>query len=733
MRIDIIEVQNFFNHKYTKVDLRKTPAPILAKGENGSGKTSLFVEALTFAIFGVTRNSNVDDSIRGNANQMGVSISFGLNGQEIEIIRTKKRGKSASLELVIDGVKTNELLTETQKRIDKLFGLSYNSFLSTAILKQEDADFFVRQKPDERKKIIGEILDLNQYERLEKIANEQRRNLKAEIKIEENIYNSINLKDIDEIQSRLIQSKEYFDYECNLLQKRQEKLNSIQKENMLIDSQLSRKQEVLLHNSRIEQMIQTLEKQLKDESSKIETTKSVVITSNDQSESIIKLENIISEAEKLLRVSEDYVQNNLQNKIDLHKEDFINLASNLIDRLETSRKKDLEKLNDSRAELRTSETLLKKLQDVTFTECPTCLQEVDHKKHNIILQSVKKTIEDINARIIEQEVPVARIQQIIDAVRKGEHLELEEHKVKLKELSEELSEKKLDITNKKIKIDELRTILKNKSSLQTQYEAAKREINYLNNSINEKIENITKLKEALQDVPVVIGEKISTEKEEKDVNTSREKVDKLIRYITQVESEFEQALESKSKKEELEENLKVKIHKINLLDKICIAFSRKGIPAAIISTVLPEIEETTNYFLSKISHGQLAISFKTTEVNKKGDEKDTLDIEVHDGKIWRSFESFSGGEKFRVSLSIRLALSKVLARRAGIELELLILDEPASALDPDGRQVFVNTIKSIASDFSRLIIMTHLPDLASEFENAVVLTKSEDGTKILGE
>jgi len=45
--------------------------------------------------------------------------------------------------------------------------------------------------------------------------------------------------------------------------------------------------------------------------------------------------------------------------------------------------------------------------------------------------------------------------------------------------------------------------------------------------------------------------------------------------------------------------------------------------------------------------------------------KETLDILISDGAGTRDYEMFSGGEAFRVNFAIRLALSRVLAHRAG--------------------------------------------------------------------
>ena len=98
------------------------------------------------------------------------------------------------------------------------------------------------------------------------------------------------------------------------------------------------------------------------------------------------------------------------------------------------------------------------------------------------------------------------------------------------------------------------------------------------------------------------------------------------------------------------------------------AFGKNGVPALLIEQALPEIEETTNELLSRLSNGRMSFRFETQREykdSKREDLKETLDMVISDGLGKRDYEMFSGGEAFRVNFSIRLALSKVLARRVG--------------------------------------------------------------------
>jgi DNA repair protein SbcC/Rad50 len=68
----------------------------------------------------------------------------------------------------------------------------------------------------------------------------------------------------------------------------------------------------------------------------------------------------------------------------------------------------------------------------------------------------------------------------------------------------------------------------------------------------------------------------------------------------------------------------------------------------------------------------MSVRFATQKDYKdkqRDDKKETLDILISDSAGWREYEMFSGGEAFRVNFAIRLALSRVLAQRAGARLQ----------------------------------------------------------------
>ena len=188
----------------------------------------------------------------------------------------------------------------------------------------------------------------------------------------------------------------------------------------------------------------------------------------------------------------------------------------------------------------------------------------------------------------------------------------------------------------------------------------------------------------------------------------------------------EERVKIKSEKE----TLNSQISQLKLLEK---AFGKDGIPALLIEQALPEIEADANTILERLSDGNMSVSFETQREfkdKKREDRKETLDILIRDGMGQREYELFSGGEAFRVNFAIRLALSRVLARRAGARLQTLIIDEGFGSQDAEGRQRLIEAINMVRGDFAKILVITHMEELKDAFSARVEVMKTDRGSRV---
>jgi exonuclease SbcC len=166
-----------------------------------------------------------------------------------------------------------------------------------------------------------------------------------------------------------------------------------------------------------------------------------------------------------------------------------------------------------------------------------------------------------------------------------------------------------------------------------------------------------------------------------------------------------------------------------IYEELRVAFGKRGLQAMIIESAIPEIEDEANRLLARMTDGRMNVQFETQRDTKKGDVIETLDIKISDELGTRSYALFSGGESFRVNFAIRIALSKLLARRAGARLRTLVIDEGFGTQDTQGRERLVEAINSIKDDFERILVITHIEELKDAFPVRIDVTKTPQGSQ----
>jgi DNA repair protein SbcC/Rad50 len=214
----------------------------------------------------------------------------------------------------------------------------------------------------------------------------------------------------------------------------------------------------------------------------------------------------------------------------------------------------------------------------------------------------------------------------------------------------------------------------------------------------------------------VLADEVHRLHEEKgDLKSKLEHCDKLQEDKQKFAVEFQSATDEKG-----------------IYDELSTAFGKKGIQAMIIENIIPEVEEEANALLHRMTDGRMSVQFHTQRDAKSGKSViETLDIEIADEVGMRSYEMYSGGEAFRVNFAVRIALSKLLARRAGTQLQTLVIDEGFGSQDGQGREKLVGAIRSIQDDFEKILVITHIEELKDEFPTRINIVKTGAGSKIV--
>ena len=165
------------------------------------------------------------------------------------------------------------------------------------------------------------------------------------------------------------------------------------------------------------------------------------------------------------------------------------------------------------------------------------------------------------------------------------------------------------------------------------------------------------------------------------------------------------------------------------------AFGKNGIQALMIENILPQLEAEANYILARLTNNQFHVQFLTQKASRSSSKKktkliDTLDILIADARGTRPYETYSGGEAFRINFSVRLALAKLLAQRAGTSLQMLIVDEGFGTQDSEGCDRLIAAINAIASDFACILTVTHMREFKEAFQTRIEVYKGDRGSEL---
>ncbi len=181
-----LEVKNFLAYKQPPALSFEGLHTACLSGPNGAGKSSL-LDAITWALWKKARASSDDELIHMGAEEMQVSFDFEQEHAKYRVMRKytrKGRGRGEVNFLAWDGEAWRPVggsASDTQHAIEDVLHLDYNTFVNSAFMRQGEADSFTVARPAERKKLLSDILGLNQWDHFEERAKAKLRQIESQI------------------------------------------------------------------------------------------------------------------------------------------------------------------------------------------------------------------------------------------------------------------------------------------------------------------------------------------------------------------------------------------------------------------------------------------------------------------------------------------------------------------------------------------------------------------------
>ena len=767
-------------------------------GPNGHGKSSL-LDAIAWALWGDAVHRPQEELIHVGQPEMRVELEFLARGDRYRVIRRHVRRHGArqgstSLELHIASDEegrfrpvTGNSVRETEAQIRKLVGMDYGTFINSAFLLQGRADEFTTKPPADRKRVLGEILGLGSYDRLQERARQRARGHTDAIQRAQGELEAWSqaAERRSEYEGELPRVAADLETAVVALAAAERDITTLRRETDHLRSRASELEGEESRAAAARQELEGLRERMTLHRKQIDEWERLVGEGEKIAQTFAHLTELRREEEALGRLMVPY-NRLLERGASLEQraaalpglEKELEVAQRRLDELKAShqtlreRYQELEEVRARIAELKGENQRLRVKMDELKAKmdklgegddrCPLCgtALGVEGKQHIIdeyeaqgrafadsyrksadVLKGLEPQQERLQEETARDERELTRVDreahsrvatltgEIGQAVEAGSELASlrqeqegfgydpaahDRVREALRELATAEEEHRL-LEEATRRLPQEREDLEREGTLARRREAEVIQGEERTRVIRQEIGSLPAVEERLQ----------AAEERYKAAQQAHASLQGRAAYL---EERIREAQEMEARRAEREESLKSMVQERELYQQLDVAFGKQGVQAMLIEAAMPEMEAEANRLLGRMTEGTMALRLETQRETRRGETVETLEIKVADELGTRSYETFSGGEAFRINLALRIALSKLLARRSGAPLPTLFIDEGFGTQDTAGRERILDVIQSIAEDFQCIIVITHMEELKDSFPVRIEVQKTPSGS-----
>jgi DNA repair exonuclease SbcCD ATPase subunit/DNA repair exonuclease SbcCD nuclease subunit len=665
------EFSNMFSYgKDNIIDFTNMKGAYGIFAPNASGKSSLW-DALSFCIYDkCSRTSKAIDVLNYSKSEFRCKFNFEIEGVDYFIERVgKKSPKRGTVKVDVTFYRINddgsiEYLNGDERRdtnsVIRQYVGSYDDFILTAMSNQSNNSGFIDKSQKERKELLAQFLDMDVFEELYQVANEEIKELSGLLKD----YKNQNFTEkLSEAEESLIKNKQ-----------------KVTETQILLDEYKQRKIKVGIR-------ISDLMNELIPVDSKIIDTDSLIERKSKLEESL-RLKNI--ECDDYSTQLDDLKSKLSETKSKFDRYDLMDLKQKhlqyemYLGQLQTIQKE----IDELDREIDHKQTHLNGIGSLSFDDgCEHCVKN-------------KNTPFAQQAQTLEKEI---RELALIRITRSGEYDTASMNKAKydVNDILLEVQKLKVEIDGYKSKIEKLE--LQNKSC-------------------NLELNDITtKLNQIEADIKKSIEQKESVEHNSK-IQTEIDKYKQNLEQIEELIYDTNDVLIDVSGDARIAENtiktINESIDKLASMEQKYEGYEyylqcvkRDGIPYELISDILPKLEVEINNILQPLVDFQILLNTDGKNINSY--------IAYGDEEFW-PLELTSGMEKFISSVAIRTALINVsnLPRP-----NFIAIDEGFGSLDSDNFNSLYLLFDYLKNQFDFLVTISHIDKTRDMVDQIIDITK----------
>jgi exonuclease SbcC len=740
-----LEVQGFLSYRdRTVLDLDDISAGAIL-GENGAGKTSL-IEAMGWALYGRGRGRGPDDFVNAGADACRVVFDFTMPGGTYRVERQRSmagRGKSF-LGLYVDigdhriatGVRPawepigGDRIEETEAVIRDLLGMDHATWTTTSWIGQGEADRFTELRPAERKALLAEVLDLSRFEAWADVARTRAREIAGRLAAMESRR--------QELEGDLAREPEAQQAASDAAERAQRARDYVGRVRIGLENERASLMALREQAAAVEPLKRELaalaDARTRASRAAFEASERAMREAQDlgKQEVLIVQELTALEAAAARVPGLEEQERNLRAAAEDHE-------SRAAD-AETDAEQQREAHQDLTTRQQVAEQQLEPLRsrrqaltEGTTGRCPTCGAALAPEAQAALVSELSRDLVRLEEESKSLATGAAMARDcLVAAVRQAA-----DHRARAREMATDAASVASRLAVDRASAERIPEVQRRLTECLRRRDEAAVEMSdkaALSRDADQPNDREKVIAAELLAAAGLQGELAGAEQAVHTRMLELQEAEETVRRTSDAAARAREALrrfdDVRQALAAVDEQSRSGVEMKARLELVAEGCGRNGVPALLIETAIPDLEDEANRLLSKLTLGQLSVRIESLRALKGGGMRETLDIQVADSESDRPLENLSGGERQCVDLSLRVALSRLLARRAGRQIQTLVIDEGFTELDPAHRQRSLELIAQLQEEFRVVLVVTHIAEIADAFPVRIVVTKGPAGSRI---
>lgn len=268
-----IDVKNYRNYPKEHFDFEDISFCTI-NGQNGAGKSSLFMDAIVDCLFEDTREGDSKSWIRAteDARSGAIEFVFDIGNTRFRVVRTRTKSGKPTLNLAQlsqDGEWLNlskERIIDTQAEIIRILGMDAMTFKSCALIMQDQYGLFLQAKKDERISILSNLLGLGVYGVMEADTRKRLADAKRDLAAKKEAVNIKNefISSKGNPEEELNDANNLISEKNKILESLNDKRKSLASDQALYESRLEETRRLRKESEGLETKKKQLEKDIED-------------------------------------------------------------------------------------------------------------------------------------------------------------------------------------------------------------------------------------------------------------------------------------------------------------------------------------------------------------------------------------------------------------------------------------------------------------------------------------